>query len=124
MGKGRRGRERGEGEKEERGRRERGEVRGGGTRIRIEREKTGKKGGKKGEWKGELEKWKGREWRRGGRKGKRQSTFPYLRVCMHTLMLLHIRRQSCTIHDAHVRTSTTQYAPGKFFSEQKELVAV
>ena len=58
-----------------------------------------------------------------GKKGKKTVNVSVF-ACVHTLMLLHIRRQSCTIHDAHVRTSTTQYAPGKFFSEQKELVAV
>ena len=56
---------------------------------------------------------------REGRKKVNVSVF----VCVNTLMQLCIRRQSYTI-DVHVRTSTTQYAPGKFFSEQKELVAV
>ena len=92
MGKGRRGRERGEGEKEERGRRERGEVRGGGTRIRIEREKTGKKGGKKGEWKGESEKWKGREWRRGEEREKDSQRFRIC-VCAHTYAVAHTKTE-------------------------------
>lgn len=55
------------------------------------------------------------------REGREKRVNVSVFACVNTLMQLWIRRQSCTLH---VRTSTTQYAPGKFFSEQKELVAV
>ena len=42
-----------------------------------------------------------------GKEGKKKRVNVSVFACVNTLMQLCIRRQSCTIHDAHVRTSTT-----------------